>query len=62
MWLEYLVVVASSGLNLPQGGLELPRALHFSGDVKLGRSYKLNASKILILAEFNSKQASYRQQ
>ena len=48
----------SSGLNLPQGGLELPCALHFSGDAKLGRSYKLNASKILILAEFNSKQAS----
>ena len=62
MWLEYLVVVTSFGLNLPQGGLELPHALHFSGDVKLGRSYKLNASKILILAEFNSKQASYRQQ
>ena len=57
MWLEYLVVVTSSGLNLPQGGLELPRALHFSGDVKLGRSHKLSASKHIILTEFNLMQA-----
>ena len=46
----------SSGL--PQGGLELPCTLYFSGDAKLGRSYKVSASKVLILAEFNATQAS----
>ena len=41
--------------NLPQGGLKVPCTLrfssgtfHFSGDAKLGRSYKLSASKLLI--------------
>ena len=34
--------------DLPQDGLEVPCSaytLHFSGDAKLGRSYKLSASK-----------------
>ena len=44
--------------DLPQGGLEVPCTLHFSGDAKLGRSYKLSTSKILILTEFNLTQAS----
>ena len=44
--------------DLSRGGLEVPCTLHFSGDAKLGRSYKLNASKILILIGFNLMQAS----
>ena len=39
--------------DLPQGGLEVPCTLRLSGDAKLGRSYKLIASKTLILTEFN---------
>ena len=37
--------------NLPQGRLEVPCTLRFSGDAELGRSYKLSAmhSKILML-------------
>ena len=31
--------------DLPQGGLEVPCTLHFSGDAKLGKSYKLSTSK-----------------
>ena len=31
--------------NLPQGGLEVLCTLHFSGDAKLGRFYKLGTSK-----------------
>ena len=31
--------------NLPQGGLELSCTLCFSGDTKLGRSYKLSTNK-----------------
>ena len=30
--------------DLPEGGLEVPCTLHFSGDGKLGRSYKLSTS------------------
>ena len=30
--------------DLPEGGLEVPCTLHFSGDAKLGRSYKLSTS------------------
>ena len=39
--------------DLSQGGLEVPCTLHFSGDAKLGRSYKLSTTKILIFTEFN---------
>ena len=35
----------------------MPCILHFSGDVKLGRSHKLSASKLIILIEFILMQA-----
>ena len=31
--------------DIPQGGLEVPCTVRFSGDAKLGRYYKLGASK-----------------
>ena len=53
--------------NLPQGGLKVASYLvhfaflsgtfHFSSDAKLGRSYKLSASKLLIMKEFNLTEA-----
>ena len=43
--------------DLPQGRPEVPCTLCFSGDAKLGRSYQLSTSKILILMKFNLKKA-----
>ena len=42
--------------DLPQGRPEVPCTLCFSGDAKLGRSYQLSTSKILLMA-FNLKKA-----
>ena len=43
--------------DIPQDGLEIPCTVRFSGDAKLGRYYKLGASKISILTEFILMQA-----